>query len=105
MIEVHGPDGRVWRIARRPDKPGLAGYLTPGPWRVDAVTADERRRWLASGLLASPSLRDDVALALRTGAEGPPGEVVVTDADDGDEDDGRGGRAGPGRRDRPDGVS
>lgn len=100
MIEVHGPDGRVWRIHRRPAKTGLAGYLTPGPWRIDAVTDDERRRWLASGLLASPALRDDVALALRTGAEGPAGEVAVTD-----DDNGRGGPAGPAQRDRPDGIS
>ena len=99
MIEVHGPDGRVWRIARRPDKPGAAGYLTPGAWRIDAVTQDERRRWLASGLLASAGLRDDVALALRTGSDGPGGEVAVTD-DEGP----RGGRARPGGQDRPDEV-
>ena len=100
MIEVHGPDGRVWRIARRPDKPGASGYLTPGAWRIDAVTDDERRRWLASGLFASAGLRDDVALALRTGSEGPAGEVAVTD-----DDTGRDGPAGPGRQDRSDGLS
>lgn len=100
MIEVHGPDGRVWRIARRPARPGLVGYLTPGAWRIDAVTDDEQRRWLAPGRLASPRLRDDVALALRTGSDGPAGEVAIT-ADDALGD----GRAEPGRHDRPDEVS
>ncbi|MFO7779274.1 MAG: hypothetical protein R6V28_13055 [Nitriliruptoraceae bacterium] len=83
MIEVHGPDGRVWRIARRPARPGVAGYLVPGAWRIDAVTTDERRRWLAPGLRGSGGLRDDVALALRTGSDGPPGEVAVTSDDTG----------------------
>ncbi len=81
MTIVHGPDGRVWEIRRRPDKPSLAGYLAPGPWRVDATTDDERRRWIAAGWRASSRLREDVALALRTGSEGPAGEVAVTDAD------------------------
>lgn len=100
MIEVHGPDGRVWRIARRPDRSGVTGYLLPGAWRIDAVTDDERRRWLAPGLLASGGLRDDVALALRTGSDGPTGEVAVTS-----DDTGRGRRAGPGDQGRSDGVS
>ncbi len=91
MIRVHGPDGRVWRIERRPDKPGAAGYLTPGPWRVEATAEDERRRWVASGWRASAGLRADVALALRTGSEGPPGEVAVSDDATGTEDGGSGG--------------
>lgn len=100
MMRVHGPDGRVWSIQRRPDKPGAPGYLAPGPWRVDATTDDERRRWLASGWLASSGLRADVALALRTGADGPPGEVVVTEDDISDSrgDEGEGGSAGSGVR-------
>lgn len=81
MSVVHGPDGRIWRIRRRPDKPSLSGYLAPGAWRVEATTDDERRRWIAAGWIASSRLRDDVALALRTGSEGPAGEVAVTDAD------------------------
>ena len=81
MSQVHGPDGRVWQIQRRPDASGAAGYLVPGPWRVDATTDDERRRWLAAGWRASSGLRADVALALRTGADGPPGEVMVTEDD------------------------
>ncbi len=95
MTNVHGPDGRVWRIGRRPDKPGAAGYLTPGAWRVDAITGDERRRWIAAGWRASARLRDDVALALRTGSEGPAGEVAVTDddAEGGDGGEGAGGGA------------
>ena len=89
-MRVHGPDGRVWRIQRRPDKPSAGAYLAPGPWRVDATTDDERRRWIAPGWLASGRLRDDVALALRTGSEGPAGEVVVADNDPsaGGEDEG-----------------
>lgn len=79
MTTVHGPDGRVWRIRRRPDRPGPAAYLAPGPWRVDAETVGERRRWLASSVLGSGRLRDDVALALRTGSEGPAGEVAPDD--------------------------
>jgi len=82
VIQVHGPDGRVWSIQRRPDKPGAAGYLAPGPWRVDAITADEQRRWVAAGWRASSSLRDDVALALRTGSEGPAGEVPLSEQGD-----------------------
>lgn len=96
MITVHGPDGRVWRIGRRPDRAGAAGYLTPGPWRIEAVTDDERRRWLAGGFLSSSALRDDVALALRTGSEGPAGEVAVPSGEPG-----RGGRPRP---ERPDDV-
>ncbi|GEM_PF-3358958 len=99
MISVHGPDGRVWEIRRRPAKPGAIGYLTPGPWQIDAETDDERRRWMASGLRGSAGLRDDVALALRTGSEGPAGEVAVVD------DLGPGGGSDPGASDRPDEFS
>ncbi len=85
MTSVHGPDGRVWEIRRRPAKPGVAAFVAPGAWQVDATTDDEHRRWLASGPLAAGSLRDEVALALRTGSDGPPGEVAVTDADSDDD--------------------
>lgn len=77
MIAVHGPDGRVWQVRRRPEQPGVAGYLGVGTWLVEATTAGERRRWRSPNLLAAVRLRDDVALALRTGAEGPTGELAV----------------------------
>ncbi len=99
MISVHGPDGRVWRIRRRPARPGAAGYLTPGPWQIDAETDDERRRWMTPGLAGSAALRDDIALALRTGSEGPAGEVAVVD------DLGPAGGSGPGARDQDDELS
>jgi hypothetical protein len=99
MISVHGPDGRVWRIRRRPAKPGAAGYLTPGPWQIDAETDGERRRWMAAGLVGSAALRNDVALALRTGSEGPGGEVAVID------DGGPAGGSDPTERDPRDELS
>ena len=87
MRTVHGPDGRRWQIRRRPVRRGVASYVMPGAWQVDATSDDEHRRWLASGLLASSTLQDDVGLALRTGSEGPAGEVAVIDAPS-TEDDG-----------------
>ena len=82
MSTVHGPDGRVWEIQRRPARPGAVGFVAPGPWQIDAVTMGERRRWMAEGFLSSSRLRSDVALALRTGSEGPGGEVAVNDGTD-----------------------
>jgi hypothetical protein len=81
VISVHGPDGRVWEVRRRPEQPGAAGYVGVGPWLVEATTAGERRRWRSRNLIASSHLRDEVALALRTGAEGPAGEVPADEAD------------------------
>ncbi|MFP4233970.1 MAG: hypothetical protein ACLFUG_03470 [Nitriliruptoraceae bacterium] len=77
MTRVHGPDGRVWEVRRRPERPGPLGYLGIGPWLVEATTTGERRRWRSPGLAGSGRLRDDVALALRTGADGPSGEVAL----------------------------
>ncbi len=81
MTTVHGPDGRVWQVTRRPEQPGAAGYLGVGSWLVEATTDGERRRWRSRNLVASARLRDDVALALRTGAEGPAGEGPADEAD------------------------
>ena len=40
---------------------------------------DEVRRWAVSSRRAAATTVTDVALALRTGAEGPPGEVLPED--------------------------
>jgi hypothetical protein len=77
MTVVHGPDGRVWQVRRRPEQSGLVGYLGVGPWIIEAVTDGERRRWRSPSLVGSGSLQGDVALALRTGAEGPAGELAA----------------------------
>jgi hypothetical protein len=75
-MKVHGPDGRVWAVTRRPDPPGLLGLLLPrGRWVVEAVADDEVRRWAAASRWAASALLGEVALALRTGAEGPAGEL------------------------------
>ncbi len=87
MIRVHGPDGRVWQIRRRPEQGGVSGYLGVGAWIVEATTEGDRRRWRSRGVAGSSRLRDDVALALRTGAEGPAGELAVP-ADDAEADAG-----------------
>jgi hypothetical protein len=79
-MRVHGPDGRVWAVVRRPDPPRPLGALLPGGrWLVEATTDDEVRRWEASSRRDATQLVDDVALALRTGAESPAGELPARD--------------------------
>jgi hypothetical protein len=80
-VRVHGPDGRVWTVARRPDPPRpLAGWLPGARFVVEATTDDEVRRWAAPSRRVAARMVDDVALALRTGAEGPAGELPAEDA-------------------------
>lgn len=75
-MTVYGPDGRMWTIGRGPEAAGLAARLTPGPWIVQAVASDDEvRRWRTDGRRSAAALVVEVALALRTGAEGPPGEL------------------------------
>jgi hypothetical protein len=75
-MRVHGPDGRVWSVARRTDPPRVLGALLPGgQWVVEATTDDEVRRWGAASRRDAAQLVDLVALALRTGAESPSGEL------------------------------
>lgn len=79
-MRVHGPDGRVWVIARRPHPQRALAALMPGTrWLVEARTADEVRHWEARSRRAAGQLVIDVALALRTGAEGPAGELPLED--------------------------
>lgn len=66
----------MWAIGREPETGGMLARVSPGTWIVRAVASDEEvRRWRVSGRRAATSLVDDVALALRTGAEGPAGEL------------------------------
>jgi hypothetical protein len=84
-VRAHGPDGRVWTVARRPDPPRPLGRLLPGRWVVEARTEDEVRRWPAASGRAAANLATEVALALRTGSEGPPGELPPGDGEGGGE--------------------
>jgi hypothetical protein len=75
-VKVNGPDGRLWTVVRRTDPPSMVGSWLPGQrWLVEATADDERRVWVAASRGAARSMVTEVALALRTGAEGPPGEV------------------------------
>jgi hypothetical protein len=84
-MRVHGPDGRVWSVARRTDPPRALGALLPGGrWIVEATTDDEVRRWEAASRRDAAQLVDLVALALRTGAESPAGELPAGELGSGD---------------------
>lgn len=75
MVTVNAPDGRPWEVIRRTEPPSVVAGLLPGArWVVEARSGDERRLWEASSRAAAGQLRTQIALALRTGAEGPPGE-------------------------------
>jgi hypothetical protein len=77
---VNGPDGRAWEVVRVPDPPGALASLRPGGrWLVEARASDEVRRWECASRRTAGELVTEVALALRTGAEGPPGELPVDD--------------------------
>jgi hypothetical protein len=82
---VHGPDGRVWEISRRPEPPRPLARLLPGStWQVEARTDDEVRRWEGGTRREAAGMVDEVALALRTGAAGPGGELPPVEASDRD---------------------
>lgn len=75
-VHVNGPDGRLWRVGHRADPPSPFALLRPGArWVVEATTDDERRVWQAASRRGVRGLVAEVALALRTGGAGPPGEV------------------------------
>ncbi|MBW3619215.1 MAG: hypothetical protein KY461_03145 [Actinobacteria bacterium] len=79
---MYTPDGRAWRIVRAPRGQALSTRLLRREgWRVRATTAgppEERREWHVASRADASSLVDEIALALRTGAEGPP-EPAPTD--------------------------
>ncbi len=83
--EVFGPDGRAWVVTRRVDGTGLAArVLHIGPWLVEATTDGppaEVRHWSAPNRVQAMALLEEVAMSLRTGAEGP------NEADEADEVD------------------
>lgn len=74
--EVYAPDGRPWQVVRRVESGGLLGRLTGrSRWIVEATTPGppaESRHWYADRKAAANELVETVAMALRTGAEGPP---------------------------------
>lgn len=73
--EVYAPDGRAWTVVRRAEGGGVvARLLRSGGWIIEASTEDppaETRHWRADSRQEANDVLDDVALALRTGAEGP----------------------------------
>lgn len=77
-MRAHGPDGRVWDIARRPEpRRPLAGLLPGTTWLVEARTENETRLWRAGSRGDASRLVSMVAMALRTGGPSPAGEVDV----------------------------
>jgi hypothetical protein len=76
-VKVFGPDGRAWSIVRRPQTTSMVAWISPqADWVVEArAEDDEVRCWHAAGRRAATALTEQVGLALRTGAEGPAGEL------------------------------
>jgi hypothetical protein len=75
-MRVHGPDGRVWDIARRPEPARAFAALRPGTtWAVEATTGEETRTWRAKSRGDASRLVSAVAMALRTGGPSPAGEL------------------------------
>lgn len=73
---VYGPDGRQWVVTRRPEsKSLLSRLLGRSRWVVEATTTEEpseTRHWYADRKSEANELVEVVAMALRTGSEGPP---------------------------------
>lgn len=81
-MTVFSPDGRAWSVIRRPATPGFGASLLPGgSWVVEADRGDRVRRWPARSRRAAGRQIVEVALALRTGAPGPEGELLGADGD------------------------
>lgn len=73
---VFGPDGREWQVTRRLEgAPLTARLLRRARWVVEATTESEpseTRHWYANKRSQADDLVREVAMALRTGTEGPP---------------------------------
>lgn len=73
---VFGPDERRWEVNRRAEGGSLTDrLLRRSRWVVEASTEDEPtevRHWYADKRSEADDLVREVAMALRTGAEGPP---------------------------------
>lgn len=73
---VYGPDGRQWQVGRRVESGSLVSrLLRRARWVVEAQTDDdppETRHWYAGKRSEADDLVQEIAMALRTGSEGPP---------------------------------
>lgn len=73
---MFGPDGRRWEVSRRVEADSLgARLLGRSRWVVEATTDEEpveTRHWYAEKRSGADDLVREVAMALRTGTEGPP---------------------------------
>ena len=72
---MFAPDGRAWRVIRMPRGEALSTRLLRREgWQVRATTAgppEERREWQVGSRAEASELVEEVAMALRTGADGP----------------------------------
>lgn len=81
-MRAHGPDGRVWEVARRPEAQRAFAALMPrANWLVEARTEGETRVWRAKSRGEATKLVTAVALALRTGGPSPAGELDAGELD------------------------
>lgn len=73
---VYGPDGRQWQVGRRLESASLVSrLLRRSRWVVEAQTdgdPPETRHWYAARRSEADDLVQEIAMALRTGSEGPP---------------------------------
>lgn len=73
--EVNAPDGRTWVVTRAREGDSVIARLSPRSRHIVRATTEgppaESRRWFAADGAEARRLVEEVALALRTGAEGP----------------------------------
>lgn len=71
---VNGPDGREWIVTRAREGDGMAKLARRARYVIEARTAgppEEVRHWYADRRGDAARLVDEVAMALRTGGDGP----------------------------------